>query len=258
MAKGRPIGPEELAIFSKHFEDYQEQYVLIGGSATKLLLNEADLFEKSTQDMDLVLCAKALTKDFVAHFWKFIQDGQYRITRKSSGNGNFYRFDGPGTAGYPSMIELLSEKAELLASIDQTALPMVVDEDIISLSAIVLDQENYNFLMANRKEMDGIVIADEHAIIPLKIAAFFDLTKKKVAGIVVKGSDITKHRNDVLRLSVLLKDVAMNNVPVKIKVDVEKFLGHLKEDNDYFGNLKLGNITMEEIKEKLKVVNGIG
>jgi len=43
-----------------------------------------------------------------------------------------------------------------------------------------------------------------------------------------------------------------------IKIDVEKFIGHLKEENDYFRNLKLGSITMEEIKKTLKVVYGIG
>lgn len=258
MANDRSIGPDELAIFSRHFKDYQEQYVLIGGSATKLILNEADLDARNTQDMDLVLCAKALTKEFVEHFWKFIKDGQYRITRKSSGNGSFYRFDAPGTAGYPYMIELLSEKAELFASIDQTALPMVVDDNIVSLSAIVLDQDNYDFLLANRRELNGIIIADEHVIIPLKITAFLDLTKKRYAGIEVRGTDIAKHRNDVLRLSVLLTDNAMKNVPEKIKIDVEKFIGHLKDENDYFRNLKLGSITMEKIKQTLKVVYGIG
>ena len=107
--------------------------------------------------MDLVLCAKALTREFVEHFWKFIHSGQYKITRNSIDKGIFYRFDEPGVVDYPSMIELLSERAELFESIAQTTLPLVVDDTIVSLSAIVLDKEYYDFLMENRREMDGLI-----------------------------------------------------------------------------------------------------
>ncbi|OJV62052.1 MAG: hypothetical protein BGO41_01635 [Clostridiales bacterium 38-18] len=209
MTSNKAIGSIELETFKRHFTDYKDQYVLIGGSATKLLLEDASLSARSTKDLDLVLCAKALTKEFKDHFWTFIKEGKYRVKQSKNDNGVFYRFDEPKIYGYPYMIELLSGNAELDLSSGQVAYPIEIDGDIVSLSAIIMNQEYYDFLMSNRKEMNGIVIADEHVIIPLKITAFLDLTRKKAGGNEVNGDDIKKHKNDVVRLAELLTSVPM-------------------------------------------------
>ena len=69
------------------------------------------------------------------------------------------------------MIELLSERVEYFEETDQIVLPLVIDDDVVSLSAIILNQEYYDFLMNNKVELDGIVIADERLLIPLKVSA---------------------------------------------------------------------------------------
>lgn len=136
MSKVKAIGKRELDTFKFHFNEYKDQYVLIGGSATKLVLEEADLNARATKDLDIVLCTKALTREFVIKFWEFIKAGGYEIKRRSNGNSIYYRFEKPTDEKFPFMIELLSEKVEYFEETNQTVLPLVVNDDIISLSAI--------------------------------------------------------------------------------------------------------------------------
>ena len=51
-------------MFKQHFRDFAEQYVLIGGTACDLLLNEAGMPFRATKDIDMVLVVEALTTDF--------------------------------------------------------------------------------------------------------------------------------------------------------------------------------------------------
>lgn len=254
MASERVITDIELETFKNHFRGFNDHYVLIGGSAALLLLESQGLSARTTQDLDLVLCAKALSREFVNHFWKFIIDGKYIISKSKQANEIFFRFDKPGVSGYPYMIELLSERPELFEFVDQTTLPLVLDDEIISLSAIMLDSEYYEFLMNNRKDLDGITVADEHVIIPLKVRAFLDLSKKKEEGLEIRGDDIRKHRNDVVRLSALLKDEPMNNVPVVIKDEMKAFISQLKDEGGYLSSLKTQFTDMDELKKILSTV----
>ena len=255
--RSKSIGKSELDVFKSYFSEFKDQYVLIGGSATKLLLEEADLSARATKDLDIVLCAKALTKEFVTQFWKFIKSGGYQVKRKQSGNSIFYRFEKPEEISYPYMIELLSEKAEYFETIDQIALPLVVDNTIISLSAIILNQDYYEFLINNKIELDGIVLADERVLIPLKVTAYWDLKNKKARGEEIKGDDIKKHKNDAIRLSMLLTDAPMTNVPSRIKDDMKLFIDEISDEGGLLRNLDIAVDNIESIKNILRKVYGI-
>ena len=257
MAQSKAIGKRELDTFRVYFNDYKDQYVLIGGSATKLVLEDAELTARATKDLDIVLCAKALTKEFVDRFWEFIKSGGYEIKKKSNGNSVFYRFEKPVNESYPYMIELLSEKATYFESIEQVALPLILNDDVVSLSAIILNQEYYDFLMDNKMELDGIVLADERLLIPLKISAYLDLKKRREEGETVKGDDIKKHKNDVFRLSMLLSEIPLLNVPSTVKNAVKVFIEELPNESDSLRNLGLKNLTIESVVELLKIVYGI-
>lgn len=52
------IGSTQLDTFSHYFSSLKEHYVLIGGTATSLLLTDADLSisSRTTKDLDIVLC----------------------------------------------------------------------------------------------------------------------------------------------------------------------------------------------------------
>lgn len=99
-----------LSKFREHFSDYKDNYVLIGGSACSILMDEAGLPFRATKDLDIVLCLEALTVEFVNAFWEFIRLGRYSTIKKSSGNKCFYRFTEPTENDFPYMIELLSDQ----------------------------------------------------------------------------------------------------------------------------------------------------
>lgn len=52
--------------FREHFADYQDQYLLIGGAAAWLLLDEAGLDARATKDLDIVLAIEVLDPRFAA------------------------------------------------------------------------------------------------------------------------------------------------------------------------------------------------
>jgi hypothetical protein len=47
--------------FIEHFGAFSDQYVLIGGAVCDLALGEVGVDFRVTQDLDIVLCAEALT-----------------------------------------------------------------------------------------------------------------------------------------------------------------------------------------------------
>lgn len=58
--------------FSRHFEDFKEQYIIIGATACSLAFAEADQEFRITRDIDMVLIVEALSREFVHAFWRFV------------------------------------------------------------------------------------------------------------------------------------------------------------------------------------------
>jgi hypothetical protein len=59
-----------LGIFREWFAAYANQYVLIGGTAASLAMEEAGLTFRATKDLDIVLHVEVLTPAFGAVFWQ--------------------------------------------------------------------------------------------------------------------------------------------------------------------------------------------
>ena len=79
--------------FREYFQDFKDNYVIIGGLASYLLLDDAGFdMARATKDIDLVLSVEALTDTFISQFWKFVKAGGYTCIRKSTGKRRFYRF----------------------------------------------------------------------------------------------------------------------------------------------------------------------
>lgn len=78
--------------FKEHFAVFADHYVLIGGTACTLVMEEAGLDFRATKDLDIVLCieAKSLDREFGKAFWEFIQKGGYQHRQKSTGKELFY------------------------------------------------------------------------------------------------------------------------------------------------------------------------
>ena len=88
-----------------------------------------------------------------------------------------------------------------------------MDQDIVSLSAILLDDAYFEALQAAKRQVDGVKIVDETLLIPFKARAVLDLTARSEKGANVHRKDIRKHRNDVFRLAQLLPEDARVSLP---------------------------------------------
>lgn len=215
-----------LDLFRDYFADYRDCYVLIGGSACDIYFSELEIPFRVTHDLDMILCVEALTPAFFARFWEFIRSGGYVHRQKSDGHRQFYRFTSPTSSGYPAMIELFSRKADFLpATIAGHLTPIPAGEEASSLSGILLDRTYYDFVMANRREIEGVSVLNPIALIVLKAVAWLDLTMKKEAGDShAHGKDISKHKNDIARITATIP-ARDYGIPEAIKNKMAEFLG---------------------------------
>ena len=166
-----------LKSFQEWFRDYEHQYTIIGGTACDLLMSEEGLDFRATKDIDLVLIIEAVTPEFGKHFWEYIIRAGYEHQNKSTGLPQFYRFSHPRNSEYPFMIELFTRRMDAFILPESAALtPLPIDDDISSLSAILLNHEYYEFLLHGRIQINGITILDAGYLIPFKAKAWLDLT----------------------------------------------------------------------------------
>jgi hypothetical protein len=71
--------------FKEHFAEYSDRYVLIGGTASSMSMEEVGVEFRGTKDLDLVLCVEAFDPQFAEVFWEFIRLGKYETRQKSTG-----------------------------------------------------------------------------------------------------------------------------------------------------------------------------
>ena len=240
--------------FRAHFEGFNDRYVLIGGAACFLALDEAGLDFRVTKDLDIVLCVEALDAEFVGAFWSFIERGKYKNKQKSTGKKLFYRFYEPEDGTFPYMLELFSRTPDALHLSDDTHLtPIPVNKEQSSLSAILLDDSYYDFIHGSKIDFDGIPSVPPEIIVPLKARAWLDLTKRRDAGEKVDGNDIKKHKNDVFRLFQVIEPDKRVALPDVIKSDMQSFLEAVIADPPQtlkpFG---LGDTKFDEIIKMLR------
>jgi hypothetical protein len=242
-----------LGLFTEHFRAFNDQYILIGGTACDLALGEAGIDFRVTRDLDIVLCAEALTLPFVETFWTFIQAGGYEIQQRAGGAKQFYRFKKPEREEYPYMLELFSRVPDGLDHRRERHLVSVpVEEEVVSLSAILLDDEYYTWIQNGKLMLHDVSIVDPEHIIPLKARACLDLLGRETGGERVDGRDIKKHRNDVFRLLAVIGPEPNKEVPDSIKRDLRDFLAAIHSDEFDFKVLGLGKRKQAEVFEILR------
>ncbi|MGI9249694.1 MAG: hypothetical protein ACR2PR_00610 [Pseudohongiellaceae bacterium] len=218
--------------FREYFAGHEDQYVLIGGAACHLLFDEADLQFRVSKDIDMVLCVEVVDAAFGSAFRAFLDEGGYQARERSSGHKEFYRFHRPTDPRFPFMLELFSRGAEVINMSKSAELtPVPVEGDVISLSAILLNEDYYEAIQVAKKQVDGVTIIDETLLIPFKARAFLDLTARREAGEKVSGSDIKKHRNDVFRLVELLLESTSVEVSDLLREDIKRFVELVKDDD---------------------------
>jgi len=237
--------------FKAHFQNHMGQFVLIGGTACDLLMGEAGLEFRATKDLDIVLTIEILDRTFVERFWEFIERAGYQYRQKSTGKNRFYRFYQPEDTSYPYMLELFSKIPDWITLQNQGELtPIPTDDDLSSLSAILLDAQYYNWLQQGVTRIDGLQIVDAEHLIPLKMRAWLDLTNRKVAGEKIDSKDVGKHKKDVFRLTQLVVPTASIEITPAIQTDVQAFLWQCDDVN--LKSLGIQDIEFGEMVSILK------
>lgn len=237
-----------IASFKEYFKGFEDQYVIIGGTACEILMSDNSLNFRATKDIDMVLIIETLTKEFCEIFWQYINDAGYEHISKATNKSEYYRFSNPKSPDYPKMIELFSRKQDrLLSSIKHNIIPIHIDDEVSSLSAILLDNTYYNFLTEGISKIDGISILNAEHIIPFKAKAWIDLTYRKEHGERIDSKDIKKHRNDIIRLSTLLSPNLNITLPNKIKEDLSFFIQKLNEEEFSLKQLGINHISKEKL-----------
>ena len=215
--------------FRDAFKDFSDCYTVIGGAACDILMSEQDVEFRATHDIDMILILEDKKKEFYSVFWKYIKEGGYRCGWKTSDGVHFYRFTEPKT-GYPSQIELFSRRQDYHLEVEQGIIPIHIDDDTSSLSAILLNNDYYNFMMEGRKVVNDIPVLDAEYLIPFKMYAWLDLTSRKARGVFVKEKDLKKHKYDVFRLMSIIDESATIKLSGLVKEKTAEFLKKIKEE----------------------------
>ncbi len=131
------------------------------------------------------------------------------------------------------MLELFSRAPDSIAVPQACVLtPLPVDEDIASLSAILLDDAYYNCLKRNRRVIDGVSVLDERVLIPFKAKAHLDLAARRDAGEEIDSKTVRKHRSDVFRLLQLLPKAERVELAETVAGDLAAFAEKVESDGD--------------------------
>lgn len=213
---------------------YKQNYVIIGGTACNLNLEAASLIGRATKDIDMIVVCEAITYEYLKSFWDFIRAGGYSAWQVKSNDNNsrcFYRFVEPTDTSFPHYIELFSRKPDAIVLPQEAHLVHIpVSEYLSSFSAILMDDEYYDYAVRHTIELDGVQVIDKNALIVLKIKAYLNNLRRRSDGQHVQKDDIEKHKRDVYRMGFLLTAQDSFYVSDVIKADILHFIKAIEND----------------------------
>lgn len=132
--------------------------------------------------------------------------------------------------------------------------PIHIDDSISSLSAILLDNDYYGLLLDGRTVIDGMPILRPEYLILFKAKAYLDLFNRRNNGEKVDSSNISKHKNDVLRIVATLALDRVDKMPSTVKLDIDSFISTSFTYPFDYNLLKEHNLKNEEVVDKLKSI----
>ena len=83
---------------------------------------------------------------------------------------------------------------------EEGIIPFHIDDDTSSLSAILLYDDFYEFMISGRRVVDGVCVLGAEYLNPFKMYAWTNLLDRKRSGEHVNEKDLRKHKYDVFRL----------------------------------------------------------
>ena len=157
----------------------------------------------------------------------------------------------PEKTDFPFQIELFSRKPDLINLEEPAYLtPIPVEDDLSSLSAILLNDEYYNYMIEHSTLEYGIHLANTEALICLKAKAFLEISERIAKGSPEDTKQSRKHKTDVFRLAVTLTEGDLFDLPDSIKDHLQKFTDTIANDlpdKAIFKEMGLGRIEVEKV-----------
>ena len=246
--------------FKEHFGKYQDNYVIIGGTACEVHEDAAGQKPRATKDIDMILIIEALSHDFVAEFWKFVKAARYEENqvgeKGEEPKQQYYRFNKPANPEYPTQVELFSRSLDVFElPPDVHITPIPTDADLSSLSAILLDDEYYNYTLEHSTVEEGVHISNVESLIALKCKAYLEMKRRKAETGEGDEKHIRKHRNDVFRLIASISSGDQTfGLPEKLYEDVVSFRPQVESDmpdTNLIKDMGLRRITPKDLLKRL-------
>ncbi len=249
---------------SEYLGNYPDNYIIIGGTAYNMIVSASQLRGRATKDVDMII-TETINKEFLSSFWNFIKAGGYKVAQKISDEKvikTFYRFIKPENKDYPEYIELFSRVPDNIDLPESVRIVHIDNNDYLSsFSAIILDDDYYNFSLMHTSIIDGVSIADAYALIVLKAKAYVNNLEAKQNGVSIDQIDIDKHKKDIYRLSFVIDDERNISVPASIKNDLRKFLSLIETapiaTKQISKTINVSEVTQNEFKELIEKVFGL-
>ena len=156
------------------------------------------------------------------------------------------------------MIELFARKMDAIKYPEGAVLtPLPIDEDISSLSAILLDDDYYTFLRQGKRVIDGVSVLEAVYLIPFKAKAWMDLSNRKAIGEHVDSKNIKKHKNDVFRLTELIDSDVAIPAPAGALTDMREFYTRMNKEEIDVAQLGIVGKTKDQIlAERVRYFKG--
>ena len=140
---------------------------------------------------------------------------------------------------------------------DAVLTPLPIDNEVSSLSAILLNETYYELLKNGQRIIDGIPVLSPTCLIPFKAKAWLDLKERKSKGEQVDSKNIKKHKNDVFRLVQLLTPDTRQNLSPEIVDDMKQFLSAMEREDVDLKSIGVRGTDKNTIIEVLKLCYGL-
>ena len=233
--------------FARYFAGYEDCYTIIGGAACEILMSQTPIDFRATKDVDMIILFEDKFKEFAELFWNYVREGEYTYGWKNSDEPHFYRFT-DSKNGYPKQIELFSRKPSYHLESSTPIVPIHIDDDVSSLSAILLNDDFYKFMLKGRTVISGLSVLTASYIIPFKMMAWINLMHEKAEGRHVNSKDLRKHKNDVFQLFQIVPEGETVEVTGDVADSIDAFLEMIKGENIVFADLQIDSDLETEIK----------
>jgi hypothetical protein len=157
------------------------------------------------------------------------------------------------------MLELFSRQPDVLQVAEGSHLtPLPVEEELSSLSAILMDNDYYAFIRAGKTEVDGLPVVGPAHLIALKARAWLDLTEREKKGEKIDSKVIKKHKNDVFRLYRILDPAIDPAAPEVVKKDLQEFISRMDNEDIDLKSLGVRSVTRDGVLAELAKVYRLG